>query len=79
MVARLLRAELSGESPGIEERPETHEDDALDLGQNVSEMMRDQHQACAFQRELRETLRRLAQEGKNLLFAVGELLSDLRR
>ena len=32
MVARFLRAELCGESPGIEERRETHDDHALAFG-----------------------------------------------
>ena len=31
-VARLVRAELFGENPGIEERPEMHNDDAFALG-----------------------------------------------
>ena len=36
MVAGLLSAELSGESPCIEKRGETHDDDALALGILVS-------------------------------------------
>jgi len=40
MIARLLRAELPGENPGIEERGETHDDDALALGILVSSHLR---------------------------------------
>jgi hypothetical protein len=39
MIARLLRAELSGENPRIEERGETHDDSTLALGLLVSQQL----------------------------------------